>query len=104
MASLIQTFAERASRDRENITPELFDELERYVQHGIPPSQFVRYVLLNDLFGAARQASPVNQAILCWLALFVVRHVPWRARLKEENLRAWVGIDNLPEGTEGVWS
>ena len=90
-------FKHFAARDRDWITAELWDEIERYVMNGIPPSQFVRFVLLNDLNGAANQASPVNMAILGWLARFIFRNVPWPAKYSEAKVNSWGGVDNLSE-------
>lgn len=90
-------FKDRAARDRGWITSELFDELERWVDHGLPPSQFVRLVLINDLRGAANQASPVNQALLCWIARFVDRNVPWQAKASDKAMAEWKGRENMPE-------
>lgn len=84
-------FAFFANRDRSYVTTEIFEELERYVDHGIPTSQFIRYVLLNDLYGAIHQASEVNGNILVWIGRFVVRYVPAEARMSEEKINAWRG-------------
>ncbi len=84
------SWREWASRDREFITTELFEEFDRYIEHGIPPSQFVRWCLQNELQQAANQASMVNVAILGWVGRFISRNVPFMAQ--SERVNEWIKL------------
>ena len=58
------------------IHPSTLDALERYVEHGIPPGDFLQAVLSNDLVDAVQRADANNQRALLALVQYVYNEVP----------------------------
>lgn len=99
-------FNDVANRDRSYVTAAIYDELERYVDHGILPSHFMSMVLQNRLLEASNTADPVNCALLGWIARFANRSTPSRARGDDKRIREWCehkGLSGLAEDDRVYW-
>jgi hypothetical protein len=52
--------------------------LERFLEHGIHPGDFMERVLENNLVGAVAHADEVSKQYLCSLVMFISNHLPGR--------------------------
>ena len=65
--------------------------IERYVNQGIPPGDFLTAVICNDLFGAVGRADEENMANLPAYVSYFYNEVPNGCCGSKERMAAWVG-------------
>jgi hypothetical protein len=82
LESLKETCSKVPLRLREGIV--------RYVEDHIPPGDFMRRVLENDLIGAVGRWDVESKAALTHIVLMVLAVVPVRARGSREAVDAWL--------------
>jgi hypothetical protein len=62
----------------------------RYVEHGVPPGDFLTAVLSNDLMGAMGRADEENQRDLLEICQFVHMEIPGVCHGSLEKMKEWV--------------
>ena len=73
--------------DGYNVPEHTQGALQRYVEHGLMPGDFLVSVLTNDLFGAVARADSMNIHALKDICMFVYNELPsnaWGTRAKVE--------------------
>ena len=70
------------------------DGLIRYRENGVPPGDFLRAVLSNDLMEAFGRADEHNRAALFDICQFVHNDMPLRCYGSREKYEAWVARFN----------
>lgn len=63
--------------------------LRRYIEHGIPPGDFLTAVLSNDLRGACERADDENRHRLFQYVQFLYSHAPVGCWGSSSNFRDW---------------
>jgi hypothetical protein len=72
------------------IRPHMVESLERYVNDGLRPGDFLTAVLANDLVGAASRADLDNARNLMAFAAYLYNNVPGAAWGSYEKVEAWI--------------
>jgi hypothetical protein len=67
-----------------------FEAIQRYVADHIPPGDFLRAVLTNDLMGAMERADDNNREALFEICSFIYSEVPSLCWGSEERVRLWL--------------
>ena len=74
-----------------DLCPEhLVEAFQRYVEHGIPPGDFLRAVLENDLMGACGRADAMNIMLLPTIASYVYNRMPSTCHGSPERVAVWI--------------
>lgn len=71
------------------------DGVQRYVEDGIMPGDFLTAVLENDFKGAVSRADMSNLPLLHDWMIFVVNEMPLQAQGSPEKVRAWAEAGGL---------
>lgn len=69
--------------------------VERYIEHGIPPGDFLTAVLCNDLCGAVGRADDENVKLLDVYVRYFYSHAPHQCWGSHERFRAWINHGGL---------
>ena len=64
--------------------------LRRYADHGIPPGDFLRAVLENNLMEAVGRADYENRLYLYEICDYIYNEMPFNCHGSPENVRAWL--------------
>lgn len=70
----------------------LLEDLDRYVESGRTPSDFVRSVLENDLFGAMFSAHAANVHASKDVVRYVVNELPVECFGSKAKVEAWLAL------------
>jgi len=68
------------------------ESFDRYTSHGIPPGDFLRAVLANDLEAAGSRADVDSGRALAAIIGYVYRHVPSAAHGSYEIVNDWISM------------
>ncbi len=68
----------------------MMESLERYVEHGILPGNFLQAVLCNDLTMAVGRADSVNIHLIPEYVKYLYNEAPSACWGSPEKVRAWV--------------
>ena len=68
----------------------LKESLQRYVEHRIPPGDFLRAVLENDLMEAIGRADDINRFYLHDICSYVYNKMPLSCHGNKENVKEWL--------------
>jgi hypothetical protein len=75
----------------EELCPETIREsLTRYVEHGVPPGDFLRAVLENDLKEAIGRADYINGPSIHHIVSYLYNSIPSTAWGSPEAVEAWL--------------
>lgn len=86
--SMLSEEAQR--RAIETLPPHSLGGLMRYLDHGIPPGDFLTAVICNDLFGACGRADESNKhALFNWCSWFY-NYAPARSFGSKEIMAEWI--------------
>jgi hypothetical protein len=66
--------------------------IERYVQHGAPPSHFLGAVLENDLKEAVNRADLTNLPAIPAIVAYLYNKVPMACWGSRENVNNWLAF------------
>lgn len=66
--------------------------VERYIEHGIPPGDFLTAVICNDLKGAFVHADGTNQQMLKDWVIFFYNEIPHAAWGSRNRMQAWMEL------------
>jgi hypothetical protein len=64
--------------------------MQRYIQDGVAPGDFLQAVLKNDLMHAVGQADDANVKLLPLYVRWLYNEVPGAAWGSEENFKNWI--------------
>jgi hypothetical protein len=64
--------------------------VQRYIEHGIPPGDFLTALFNNDLKEAFRRADAENTAAMREWVIFMVNEMPADAQGSPEKVWAWI--------------
>jgi len=81
------------------IRAEMVSALDRYIEEGLPPGEFLKAILENDFVGATVKADADNFANLPAYANFLYFEVPSAAWGSKEQVERWIAQfrkDNKP--------
>lgn len=80
------------------------ESLIRYRDQGIPTGDFLRAVLLNDLFDAVSRGDEENLECLVEIVQWIYNELPGSAWRTKEKIEAWIerGGRNGIKATEGT--
>jgi hypothetical protein len=80
------------------MTPEeIYNSIDRYVEHRIEPGGFLRAVLENDLSGALGRADVMNRYLIFDIVSYVYNRVPFVCCGSREKVKKWLsGSVELP--------
>lgn len=84
------------TEEHERLCPELpvrqdvIESLERYVQHGIEPGQFLLAVLENNLMEAFGRADSYNRASLFFILRYIYNELPGNCHGSPERVREFL--------------
>jgi hypothetical protein len=74
----------------ETIPPHTADELARYLNEHIPPSELVTAVLCNDFMRAFKAADDENLAAMPVIAAYIYNEVPMAACGSPDAVESWL--------------
>jgi hypothetical protein len=80
---------------RKSIPPTSAETLANYVYHGLPPGNFLRALLANDLQSAFRYADLHNRDKMQWWALVVHLYCPGDCHGSYEIVDDWIDSDGI---------
>lgn len=86
-------------RDYNNIPQYTRESLERYVKEGIPPGDFLRAVLANDLQKAVSHADNENTGAIVALAVWIYNRAPSSCWGSKDAVSNWIKAG----GSSGQW-
>ena len=66
--------------------------IERYINHGVPPGDFLTAVICNDLRDACGRADDENRYLLWDYVLFFHNEAPSSCWGSPEKMRAWISL------------
>jgi len=73
------------------VIPErMLGALQRYIDHGIPPGDFLTAVLSNDLREACTRADDENQQLIYEYVKFLYNYAPLGCWGSRENFHSWL--------------
>lgn len=72
------------------VPPNVYDAIQRYVEHGVEPGGFVRACLENDLRGAVSRADAKNKDYLQQICYMMNAAIPSMAHGSEKKVRTWL--------------
>lgn len=64
--------------------------LQRYVEHGVPPGNFLEAVLANDLMNACGHADEKNESLLMVIVSYVYNKMPSRCHGSYAAVEKWL--------------
>jgi hypothetical protein len=64
--------------------------IERYIEHGVPPGDFLQAVIKNDLRHACDRADDENRYLLWDYVLYFYNYAPSECWGSEEQYKAWL--------------
>jgi hypothetical protein len=64
--------------------------VQRYIEHGIPPGEFLTALFNNDLKEAFRRADEANTAAMREWVIFMVNEMPAAAQGSPERVLDWI--------------
>lgn len=73
------------------LPPRMMGAIERYVNQGIPPGDFLTAVICNDLFEAVGRADEENMANLPAYVAYFYNEVTGACWGSRERMAAWMG-------------
>lgn len=76
--------------DASLIEPRFREAIDRYVGDGIPPGQFLRAVLANDLLGAINRGDESALDNLPHIVDYIYTRVPFAAWGNRVAVREWI--------------
>lgn len=80
-------------REGLHLVPEhMHEAVERYIEYGIPPGNFLEAVLANDLLGAFGRADSMNKNAMARWAEFVYNYLPINSHGSREIVANWKGL------------
>lgn len=68
----------------------MMDGLDRYINHHIPPGDFLSAVIKNDLRGAVERADDENLTNIPAYVAFLYNEAPGGCCGSEENFKRWI--------------
>ena len=77
-------------KNTNDLPSNLFNALERYVNYGVKPGDFLSAVLSNDLFGAIGRADHISLSFLPKICSFVYNELPGNYWGSRENMKEWI--------------
>ncbi|GIW60573.1 MAG: hypothetical protein KatS3mg087_1639 [Patescibacteria group bacterium] len=80
----------------------LQDSLRLYLEKGIPPGDFLRAVLENDLINTVRFADRINRDKIYYLVRFIRFYVPVACWGSKENVQEWIELHKQYKENEEV--
>ena len=75
------------------------EAIDRYVQHGIQPGDFLRAVLSNDLKGSFARADEDNRRDLFAIVGYMYNHTPSACQGSPDRVDAWIAVGGM-DGVE----
>ena len=75
-----------------NVPEDILESISRYIVDGVPPGQFLRAVLENNLTEAVCRADQDNLAALGGIVLFAYNHLPATCWGKPEKVAEWLAM------------
>lgn len=86
---------------RYDLAPNLADNLERYIEHGVPTGSFLRALLENNLRESCWRADKANRLLLweyvCWLHHYAPQDCWGSPEKVKAWLRQWTGAGERRE-------
>lgn len=73
-----------------NIPSHMREGMRNYIEHGIPPGDFLRAVLENDLASAFERADSINSGRIRDYVVFLYNHAPSECWGSKANFAAWI--------------
>jgi hypothetical protein len=81
--------------DEYSLIPEdTIESIDRWVQHGCPPGDFLLAVLTNDLRAACERADLRNRRVLFEIVSYLYNKCPSGCWGSSERVKHWVGMRN----------
>ena len=75
--------------------------IDAYVEDGVPPGEFLRAVLANDLMEAFGQADTNNRAAMFYICMYIYNQIPREAWGSYEKVKAWIKVKNHDRNNTG---
>ena len=72
------------------IPSHMMEGIQRYIEHGIPPGDFLTAVITNDFQGAVGRADDENQHHLPAYAAYFYNEAPSECWGSDEKMIAWI--------------
>ena len=69
--------------------------MRRYLEHGIPPGDFLTAILSNDLREACMRADEENQRLIFAYVKFLYNYAPAGSWGSPQNYNAWIKLGGL---------
>ena len=79
--------------DYPEVSPDIVGGVVRYVEHGIPPGDFLTAVLANDLQEAVGRADVHNLRALPNIVALVYNDLPGGAWGGRQSVKDWLGLN-----------
>ncbi len=76
--------------DYSTCPPHIRDSMERYVEHGIPPGDFLMAFLSNDLMGALGRADYININQFRQIGEWLYNYAPCGCHGSQEIVERWL--------------
>ncbi|KKM74720.1 hypothetical protein LCGC14_1397480 [marine sediment metagenome] len=73
------------------------EDIDQYVSNHIPPGDFLRAVLENNLMEAMGRADKNNQTAIFDICTYIYNHVPFDCHGSKEKVEAWLA-DKIKSG------
>lgn len=80
-------------RDYRHIEHRHLAGLIRWVEHAIPPGDFLKAVLENDLQESFARADNGSAAALCAIVTWIYNRAPMACHGSKEKTKAWKGLE-----------
>ena len=81
--------------DYSRIPTHMREGTQRYIENGIPPGDFLRALVENDLFGAMGKADDVNQRAMFYWCVFFYNEAPSGCFGSPQKVAAWIASGGL---------
>jgi len=65
--------------------------MQRWIEHGIKPGNFLQAVIRNDLVDSFGQADEINLAAIFDIVEFMYNEAPGNCWITKENIKNWEG-------------
>lgn len=69
--------------------------IQKYIEHGIPPGNFLEAVLCNDLKGACFSGDPFTVKYLPTLVRWLWNYAPLNCHGADHKVRTWIEINKM---------
>ena len=84
------TLPERKAINYDLLPEHTRGEVKRYIEHGVPPGDFLQAVLRNNLMEAFMRADDTNIARMFDIVSFFYNEAPIDCWGSKENIKKWI--------------